>query len=176
MYKGAVSGFVSGFVLGATVGVLSTPKGHSIWTGKDLRPNVEASTLKANGIETSVKNSDIASDIKNAVPDYGPVKYKAEYLNKVEGLDGQHSWNRQTIEIVSDHGKIFNITGADGQQYKLIQSLGTHHGKSGVFELIINKGVIHHQRFIPGGLINGIPNQVVPGISPSVSPGIRWWK
>ena len=98
-----------------------------------------------------------------------------EYKNiLIESL--AYCQSNKGMEIVADHGKIFNITGSDGQQYKLIQSLGSHHGKSGVFELIINKGLIHHQRFIPGGLINGIPNQVVPGISPSVSPGIRWWK
>ncbi|CAA0154931.1 hypothetical protein V3A08_08755 [Tenacibaculum maritimum] len=118
-------------------------------------------------------NSDI---VKEAIPDYGSVKYKAGYLKKVTGLDGQHNWNRHTIEVVADRGKVFNIIGGDQKSYTLIQHLGKHHGKSGIFELIIDNGVLTHQRFILGGIINGIPNQVVPNVSRSVSPAYPWWK
>lgn len=44
--KGAVMGGIGGIILGGTIGALSTPKGHSVWTGNELRPKVETvSTL-----------------------------------------------------------------------------------------------------------------------------------
>lgn len=70
---------------------------------------------------------------------------------------------------------MFELVGGDGQSNVLIQMTGSHHGTDGVFEIIIQKGIINHQRFIPGGVINGIPNQVVPGAPRSVSPVDPWW-
>ncbi len=60
----------------------------------------------------------------------------------------------------------FAIKGGDGVPRELYQLPGEVNGKSGVFEWIIDRSgsnpVINHQRFIPGGSINGVPNQVVP--------------
>lgn len=60
----------------------------------------------------------------------------------------------------------FAIKGGDGVSRELYQLPGEVNGKSGVFEWIIDRSgtnpVINHQRFIPGGSITGVPNQVVP--------------
>jgi len=53
--------------------------------------------------------------------------------------------------------------------------LGKHHGRDGVFEIIIKQELIDPQRFIPGGIITNYPNQIVPGISRSVYPIKPWW-
>ena len=35
---GALSGFVGGAVIGGATGALTTPKGHNIWTGREIQP------------------------------------------------------------------------------------------------------------------------------------------
>ena len=35
---GALSGFVGGAILGGATGALTTPKGHNIWTGREIQP------------------------------------------------------------------------------------------------------------------------------------------
>lgn len=39
--KGAILGGLGGLILGGTIGALTTPKGHSIWTGKELTPKIQ---------------------------------------------------------------------------------------------------------------------------------------
>ena len=60
-------------------------------------------------------------------------------------------------------GNVFKFTGGDGVQRTLLQTKGELDGAKGIFEYIIDRSnKITHQRFIKGGVINGIPNQKVP--------------
>lgn len=56
-------------------------------------------------------------------------------------------------------GQTFPHTSGDGSQGTLLQTNGGMNGKTGIFEYLMNQaGEIVHQRFIPGGEINGIIN------------------
>ncbi|UAK52318.1 RHS repeat-associated core domain-containing protein [Capnocytophaga ochracea] len=176
---GALSGFIGGAVLGGATGALTTPKGHNIWTGREIQQPVQTLEGAPINIDLEANNLDGLSlqeaknQIKQAISDNGePIKYRAEYIKKVTGLDVNHNWNKETIEIVADHGKIFNSVGGDGSKEILIQMLGEKYGVDGVYEIIIRDGVITHQRFIENGVINGIYNQKGGGVGAPRA----WWK
>lgn len=162
-----ITGIAVGGVLGGTInGGIAAFNGKNFWTGSlTPKPTVQPSILASidNGIET---NNDISKlslnihdeNIQQALPQNRGFVYKSEYYyEKVSGIDGVHNWNKTTIEIVAENGQVFeNIY--RGRSQTLIQFSGNRFGKEGIYELIIEQGVIQHQMFVPGGVINGIPN------------------
>jgi len=157
----------AGGVLGGTVnGTIAAFNGKSFWTGSlTPKPTVQPSILASidNGIET---NNDISKlslnihdeNIQQALPQNRGFVYKSEYYyEKVSGIDGAHNWNKATIEIVAENGQVF--TNVYNNRFQtLIQYSGNRFGKEGIYELIIEEGIIQHQMFVPGGVINGVPN------------------
>ena len=172
-------GIAGGALLGGTVnGITALANGRNFMTGNlptQAAPTVTPTPTPAQTQQPKPNNElSLRQEVQTAVPDNQPAIYKESYLQKVSGIDGQHSWNSHTVEIVVDNGQIFPGIGVDKQSI-LVQQVGKHHGIDGVFELIIKNGAITHQRFIPGGIITGTPNQIIPNIPGSVSPVKPWW-
>ncbi len=169
---------LGGVLGGTTNGIIAARNGRGFWNG-DM-PGIEGTRM------TPIKPGPIAngdrdmqavrSEINKAIPDHGPIRYRDNYLHKVTGPDGSHNWNRRSIEIVGDHGKVFpNFVGDDLQKHTLIQMYGNKHGTEGIYELMIKNAAVTHQRFIPGGVITGTPNQQVLTAPGGVGAPKPWW-
>ena len=75
---------------------------------------------------------------------------------------GHRSASFLTLEDLQQ-GKTFTISGYDKSYKTLLQVNGELNGQKGIFEYILTpEGEVSHQRFINGGIINGIENQKVP--------------
>lgn len=49
---------------------------------------------------------------------------------------------------------------------ELVQRGGSLNGVDGVFEWIVRNGDVVHRRFVPRGVVSGVPNQVPPKPAP----------
>lgn len=74
--------------------------------------------------------------------------------------DAQHFFSNIVDNYASQATK-FSLKGGDGVTRNLYQIHGSLRGQSGVFEWIVDGANVTHRRFIPGGAVNGIPNQIV---------------
>ncbi|KJF66930.1 hypothetical protein RS75_14965 [Rhizobium nepotum 39/7] len=75
--------------------------------------------------------------------------------------DPLHRAASYVVDRIPQDGRVFTIRGNDGQSYNLTQMVGSVDGKAGIFEWIVDaQKQLTHQRFIPGGRINGTPNQI----------------
>ena len=55
--RGALSGFVGGAVIGGTIGAFTTPKGHNIWTGREIPQPVQTLETTPMGVHLDVENN-----------------------------------------------------------------------------------------------------------------------
>lgn len=72
--------------------------------------------------------------------------------------DAYHRAASWVVDDMADGGGVFRITKKDGTPQVLGQVEGMVNGKPGVFEWIIENGLVVHQRFRADSVVNGIPN------------------
>ena len=78
--------------------------------------------------------------------------------------DGQHGFNDIINNYAGDAAKFDIPTKGPGSKVvrtsELRQIQGSNNGADGVFEWIVDQGNVTHRRFIPGGTVTGLPNQI----------------
>jgi hypothetical protein len=118
--------------------------------GGKIAGNVAARSVKASG--------NVTKRIDNSVIG----KPRTGSANKLP--DGQHGFN----DIIDNYAGVaakFDIPtkGPGGKVVRtseLRQIQGSNNGADGVFEWIVDQGNVTHRRFIPGGTVTGLPNQI----------------
>lgn len=78
--------------------------------------------------------------------------------------DGQHGFNDIIDNYAGDAAKFEIPTKGPGGEVVRVSELrqieGSNNGVGGVFEWIVDEGNVTHRRFIPGGQVTGLPNQI----------------
>ena len=85
----------------------------------------------------------------------GSASYKSLDVN-----DAQNFFS-DIIDNYASQATKFSIKGGDGIVRNLYQIKGSLSSRIGIFEWIVDGSNVTHRRFIPNGVINGIPNQIV---------------
>lgn len=78
--------------------------------------------------------------------------------------DGQHGFDDIIDNYAGDAAKFEIPTKGPGGEVVRVSELrqieGSNNGVGGVFEWIVDEGNVTHRRFIPGGQVTGLPNQI----------------
>lgn len=119
--------------------------------GKDIR-DAEIANANNEGAGKAMSSSEAAGKIVTAER-IGTAAAKSDPGHRAASFLSQEQLAK---------GQTFVTTGGDRVNRTLLQVTGEMNGKTGIFEYILTpQGQVSHQRFISGGVINGVPNQVV---------------
>ncbi len=169
--------FTAGVYTGATQGIggmIQSMIGH--FTNDEVYKNFGDNNMFSGLIKMSVAGVGLllVSGLKNSatpVKETGNTKLTPEEAaNKVINGDRTgtalskddlyHKSPSYLSEEQLSKGQTYDSISAQGEHRALLQVTGSVNDKEGIFEYLINSvGEIIHQRFIPGGVMNGIPNQ-----------------
>ena len=133
------------------------------WGGKRAKASTKSKTYgsRAHGVgggNEKVKGTRVTKRIDNSVIG----KPRTGSANKLP--DGQHGFNDIIDNYAGDAAKFDIPTKGPGGKVVRISELrqlqGSNNGVDGVFEWIVDQGSVTHRRFIPGGKVTGLPNQI----------------
>ena len=83
---GALSGFVGGAILGGATGALTTPKGHNIWTGREIPQPVQTLETTPIGVHLDVENN-ITGNLELKAPTSVSLEIQQPKLISIETPD-----------------------------------------------------------------------------------------
>jgi hypothetical protein len=84
----------------------------------------------------------------------------AKVIGSAMKADVQHRATSFALDAAAKDGRVFALKGGDGVTRNLLQVEGELDDVKGIFEWIVGPEGLTHQRFIKGGQITGLPNQV----------------
>ena len=101
---GALSGFVGGAVIGGATGALTTPKGHNIWTGREIPQPVQTLETTPMGVHLDVENNITGNLELNAPTTNSVLDLQQPKLIPIETPDGGIKLISQFSESSIDKG------------------------------------------------------------------------
>ena len=105
---GALSGFVGGAILGGATGALTTPKGHNIWTGREIPQPVQTLETTPMGVHLDVENN-ITGNLELKAPTSVSLEIQQPKLISIETPDrGIRLLRMGNTDINSLQGEVRN--------------------------------------------------------------------
>lgn len=150
---GALAGIGAGCAVGAGPRALGGPISPQT-AYNDAASPLLFERLKADLAQQELLNATpTGSALKGGSGPYSPRTFN-------QGFDLSHAAPAFARDTISEgFGRHFTIEGADGVYRNLTQVPGNVNGVDGIFEFIVDpRGLLTHERWIPGGKITGIPN------------------
>jgi len=162
---GALSGFVGGVILGGATGALTTPKGHNIWTGREIPQPVQTLETTPIGVHLDVENN-ITGNLELKAPTSVSLEIQQPKLISIETPDrGIRLVSVENISTKSLNPTHY-ITKSKSQMQALLNNIRTN-GIQEPIKYVKYNGVKyivdgHHRFFIAQKLgIQNIPAQQV---------------